>query len=260
MCRTDRREAPGPSRGGTLGNRLLSALPPGDLGLLTPHLEQVVLPPRSVLFEPGEVVRHTHFPAAGTVISMVGVMEDGRSAELAVVGCEGAVGGVISTGGQPASSRCVTQAAGAALRLDCARLHAARQASTPLRDLLHRLSDTVLAQVMQSAACNALHGAEERACRRLLEFHDRLGSDELPLTHEQLGELLGVRRTTVTRVLGDLTTGGAIETRRGRIVIRDRRKLEAGACECRSVLRGHLALVAPELAPPSPTREALTIT
>lgn len=255
--KTDRRE---PARlGRLLGNRLLGALGPGELDLLLPNLERVTLRDRAVLFEPGEVIRYVHLPAEGTVVSMLGVMEDGRTAELATIGCEGAVGGLISAGGKPASARGVVRVGGGALRIDCRRLDAARAESPPLRDMLSRLSDSLLAQIMQSVACNALHTAEARACRRLLELSDRAGEAELRLTQEGLAEMLGLRRTTVTRVIADMAATGAIQARRGRITILDRARLGACACECRDVVRGHFAAVAPGLYPPIPSPEPLTI-
>ncbi len=235
-----------------LGNRLLATLPPGDLDLLLPHAERVVLPLRKVLFEPGDDVSHAYFPAAGTVLSLVGTMSDGRAAELALVGCEGALGGLISAGDKPAFARAMVQVAGQALRLEAARLEEAKAASATLRDIIHRFTDALLAQVLQSVACSALHSVEERACRRLLEVHDRSLSDELPLTQEHFAELLGVQRTTVTRVVADLAAAGAIEARRGRIIVTRRARLSRGACECHAVVRRHCELVAPGLYPDPP--------
>jgi CRP-like cAMP-binding protein len=240
-----------------LGNRLLAALPAKELERLLPHLEKVALPARAVLFEPGEEVEHAHFPAEGTVISMVGVMEDGRTAELAVIGCEGAAGGLVSAGGKPASARAVTQIGGDALRIDCTRLEKLRHDCPALHDLLTRFSDALLAQVMQSAACNALHPVEARACRRLLEMQDRAGKAELRLTQEHLAETLGVQRSTVARVLGDLDRDGLIRRGRGRLVVANRKRLEARSCECWGAVRGHFECVAPDLYPDAPAKERL---
>jgi CRP-like cAMP-binding protein len=248
----DDRVLPLPASDLLLGNRLLAALPSAELETLLPHLDRVMLPMRQVLFEPGDDVTHAHFPADGTVVSLVCVMEDGRAAEAAMVGCEGAVGALISAGHKPASTRGVTQAAGMALRIESARLEEAKQASPKLRDLLNRFSDSLLAQVLQSVACNALHGADVRACRWLLSLQDRTGIDELPVTQEHMAELLGVQRTTVTRVIADLAAIGAVEPRRGRILITSRAKLKAAACECHAVVRRHFDCVAPGLYPVMP--------
>jgi CRP-like cAMP-binding protein len=250
------REAPPLSGGPLLGNRLLAALPQRDLDLLVPHLERVLLPTRRVLFEPGDEVTHAHFPAVGTVVSLVGVLADGRTAEAAVVGCEGAVGALISAGRKPASTRAVANVGGAALRIESGRLEEAKHASAPLRDLLNRFADALLAQVLQSVTCNALHGADARACRRLLDIQDRTGTEELPVTQENMAELLGVQRTTVTRVLSDLAATGAIEPRRGRVVITSRPKLQGGACECYAAVKRHFECVAPGLYPPPPRPKA----
>jgi CRP-like cAMP-binding protein len=231
------------------GNRLLGALPAADLAMVLPHLERVSLPSRRVLFEPGDDVTHAYFPAPGTVLALVGAMADGRTTELALVGCEGALGGLISAGRKPAFARAVAQIGGSALRLESARLEEAKAASPRLRDLIHRFTDAMLAQVLQSVACSALHAVEERACRRLLEIRDRSGSDELPITQEHFAELLGVQRTTVTRVMADLVSSGAIEARRGRIIVANRARLLRGACECHEVVRRHFDCVAPGLYP-----------
>lgn len=244
------REVQPPSaRGRVLGNRLLAAVPPECLRLLQPHLETVSLANRRVLFEPGDEVTHAHFPGAGTVVSLVAVMQDGRTTEAAMVGCEGAIGTLISAGRKPASTRAVVQVAGPALRIESARLEEAKAASAPLRDLLSRFADALLAQVLQSVACNALHSAGARACRRLLEIRDRSGVDALSITHEHLAELLGLQRTTITRVVADLSAAGALAARRGRIVIVSPARLRAGACECRDAVRRHFECVAPGLYP-----------
>lgn len=211
-----------------------------------------MLPARRVLFEPGDELSHAFFPGDGAVVSLVAVMADGRVAEAAVVGCEGATGAQVSAGRKPASTRGVMQVGGPALRIESARLEEAKLASPTLRDLLARFADALLAQVLQSVACTALHGVEARACRWLLAIQDRIGSDTLPVTQERLAELLGVQRTTVTRVMADLAATGAIDPRRGRIVISNRTRLQAGACECQEAVRRHFACVAPGLYPPMP--------
>jgi CRP-like cAMP-binding protein len=247
---------PGRTDATLLGNRLLCSVPAADLEILLPHLERVVLPLRRVLFEPGDEVTHAHFPADGTVVSLCCVMEDGRVAEAGMIGCEGAVGALVSIGRKPASARAVIQAGGLALRVESGRLEAAKLASPRLRDVLDRSADALLAQLLQSVACNALHGADARACRWLLTLQDRAGGDELPVTQEHMAELLGVQRTTVTRVIADLAALGAVEPRRGRIVIVSRAKLEAAACECHATVRRHFACVAPDLYPANPRRRA----
>jgi CRP-like cAMP-binding protein len=231
----------------TCGNRLIEAMQESDRALLEAHLTPVDLLPRQVLFEAGENVEASHFPCAGTVISLNSAMTDGRIAEVATIGQEGAVGGVIGPGRHPAFTRAEVQVPGPALRIEITRLDAAKLASPTLRDLFARYADGLLAQTMQSVACNALHPVEARACRWLLMTRDRTSKDELPLTQESLAEMLGVQRTTVTRVLASLVEARAIGQRRGRIVLRDRRVLERGACECYAAVENHFRKIAPEL-------------
>jgi CRP-like cAMP-binding protein len=242
------RPVSGPNTG-CCGNRLLDALPPEAFALLEPHLERVTLSAGQVLFEPGDEVTYAHFPCGGAAVALVTVLSDGRAAEAAVVGCEGALGVVISAGDKPAFARGVVHIPGHALRLDAARLEAAKLASLPVRDLVSRYADALLAQMQQSVACNALHPVEARACRWLLTLQDRAGTPELPLTHEHLAEQLGVRRTTVTQVMAELAAAGIIERSRGKVVVTNRARLKRAACECYQAVRDHFDRVVPGLYP-----------
>jgi CRP-like cAMP-binding protein len=176
-------------------------------------------------------------------------MADGRAAEAALIGCEGAAGVIISAGDKPAFARAQVQVPGSALRLDAARLEEAKLASPAVRDIVSRYADALLAQVLQSVACNGLHPVEARTCRWLLTMQDRAGSPELPLTQEHLAEQLGVRRTTVTRVVGELEAAGAIRHSRGKVLVANRQRLRRAACECYQAVRDHFARVAPGLYP-----------
>lgn len=137
----------------------------------------------------------------------------------------------------------MVQIGGAALRVSAARLQTAKQASPVLRNALTRYSDCLLAQVLQSVACNALHPIEQRSAKWLLTLHDRLGTDTLPVTQELLADMLGVRRTYLSGVLGRLQLQGLIQAGRGRITIRNRRALQQAACECHGRVRSHFAEV-----------------
>ncbi len=234
---------------GSCGNRLLGALPPEAFALVEPALERVRLVPGQVLAEPGADVTHAHFPCGGTAISLITVMSDGRAAEAAQIGCEGAVGVIISAGNKPAFARSQVQVPGHALRLEAARFEEARLTSPALRDIVNRYADSLLAQVLQSVACNALHPVEARACRWLLTMQDRAASPELPLTQEHLAEQLGVRRTTVTRVMAELQAIGAIRHSRGRVLVTSRGRLKRNSCECYQAVRDHFSRVAPGLYP-----------
>jgi CRP-like cAMP-binding protein len=225
------------------GNLLLDGLRPEDRALLDPHLEFSACRRGETLFEVGTSVTTIAFPCEQTVVSLMVVMRDGRSAETATVGREGAVGGVVSSGFLPASTQAVVQLGGPILRLDAARLQDAKRRSPALRNLFTRYGDCLLAQVLQSVACNALHPIEARCLRWLLTLQDRIGGESLPVTHELLAAMLGVQRTYLTRILSALQRQGLIEIGRGRIIIRSRLDAEAAACECHDVVRRHYEAV-----------------
>lgn len=226
-----------------LRNLLLEALLPKHLALITPYLSERQCRRGDVLFEVGEDVECISFPMGQTVATLVITMQDGRSVDVATVGREGAIGGVVSQGYLPAFSRAVVQLAGPVLQIEASRVQEAKKASPPLRNLFTRYSDCLLAQVLQSVACNALHSIEQRCARHLLTLHDRLGSAVLPLTHEMLAEQLGIQRSYLTRVLKSLRGEGLIEVGRSRVVISDPAALEATACECHGAVKQHFARV-----------------
>ena len=226
-----------------VGNLLLEALSPRDRALLKPHAERVTLARGDVLFRVGDDVSHVTLPLGTTIVTLVVTMLEGKSVEVATIGHEGAVGGVVSRGYLPAFTQAVVQIPGEALVVDINRLQAAKKQSGSLNDLFVRYADCLLAQVLQSVACNALHPIEERCMRWLLVLQDRLGSPILPVTHEMLAEMLGVRRSYLTSVLGSLQRRGLITAGRGRISIKDRKSAEAAACECHASVREHFAAV-----------------
>jgi CRP-like cAMP-binding protein len=220
-------------------NGLLAALPEHDLACLVPHLEPVVLAFRQTLFEPHTPVDHILFPTSA-VLSLVIMTTDGRTAEAATVGREGVVGAVGGAAVRRAFARGVVQVAGPALRIEMGRLEAVRAASPALSDLLHRYADALLAQVLQSVACNALHSIEARCARWILLTLDRMREGEaVPLTQEHLAEMLGAHRVTVATALRDLEAAGLIRRGRLRLLVVDRDGLERRACECYSVVRAH---------------------
>lgn len=224
-------------------NLLLRTLPLAARRLVSSALEEVTLARGQVLFEAGDDVAHITLPLDGTVVTLLITMRDGRSTETATVGREGAIGGVVSQGYLPAFSRAVVQIGGPALRLEARGLQEAKQSSPALRNLFTRYADCLLAQVLQSVACNALHPIEQRCAKWLLALRDRLDTDVLPVTQEVLADMLGVRRTYLSRVLKALGTQDLVTVGRGRIAIRDRRALEAAACECHGRVRDHFAEV-----------------
>lgn len=235
-------QAPSPVR-----NRLIEAMAASQRALIDPHLNPIALERGQALFEPGEDVTQIYFPSAGVIAALMLNLRDGASAEAAMIGHEGAVGGVISAGAKPAFTRAVVQLPGPALTLPVEVLERAKAQSPALRDHFARYGDCLLAQVLQSVACNAVHDVEARLARWLLSVRDRVDTDELKLTQDFMAEMLGVQRTYVTRIIKALEATGAIGNGRGVVRILDRALLERQACECYFFLRRHFERVLPNL-------------
>ena len=230
-------------------NQLLRLLPRGAMEALLSALELVEAGPGESLFEPGDDVTHAHFPLDATVIAFVLPMRDGRTVEAATIGREGCAGGVVSLGLKPAFARATVQIPGRLGRIPIPKLEAAKRAMPKVHDVLARYADCLIAQVMQSVGCAALHPLEARCARWLLMTHDRLARSELPLTQEMLAEMFGAARTYVTRIANRFQGRGAISYRRGIIRVLDRTALEASACECYQLVRQHFERVLPGLYP-----------
>lgn len=213
------------------GNRLLSTFPPDLRQMLESQAQMVELGVGTRVLRRGVDVAHALFPFGTTMVSMVVDLEDGRSVEVASIGREGAVGGIVSCGNIPAFTRAEVIVAGPAAKVPMAAIEEAKGRSAHLRDLFCRYSDYLLAQIMQTVACNSFHPIEARAARWLLTAHDR-GGNRLELTQESLAGLLGVQRTTVNAVARELQDEGLITTRRGIIEVHDRAGLERRSCEC----------------------------
>ena len=231
-----------------VANRLLAAVSVADLDMLVGRLEVVTLNRGQVLFEPGDDVITTYFPAHKTMVSLLIITRDGHEIEAATIGREGAVGGIVSAGNKPAFGRAVVQIAGLALAVPTAALENIKDVSPRFGELFARYADALLAQMMQSVACNALHSVEERCCRWLLATHDRAGDQIIQLTQEALAEMLGVQRTTVTAVIQNLEAKGLLRRQRGRVEIIERRGLERAACECYQAVEDHFERLLPEVA------------
>jgi CRP-like cAMP-binding protein len=238
--------APAPPRP-RVANRLLAAVSPKDYELIAQHLEVLVMPRGKVLFEPGDDVVTTYFPCHRTMVSLLIVTRDGREIEAATIGREGAVGGIVSAGHKPAYGRAIVQIPGSALAIPTSILETVKAGSPAFGELFSRYADALLAQLMQSVACNALHSVEERCCRWLLATHDRAGEQVIQLTQESLAEMLGVQRTTVTGAVQALEGRGLVRRYRGRVEIVDRRGLERAACECYAAVEEHFAKMLPEV-------------
>ena len=217
-------------------NRLLAALRPSDMATLLPHLKEVELEQGVLLQEQGEPIERIYFPNSG-MISLLAVMQQGNAVETATIGREGAVGAMAGLGPRHAFTRAVVQMPGTAAQITTGKFQTVVAASPSIRDIIVRHNEVLLAQVQQSAACNALHEAEARFCRWLLQSRDRSDGDVVPITQEFLAQMLGVRRTTVTLVAQSLQDAGLLRYRRGRIELLDRDMLEERACECYGIVR-----------------------
>jgi CRP-like cAMP-binding protein len=216
-------------------NRLLAALPRREYGRLSPALEDITAGTGQVLYEAGKPLRHVYFPGRA-VLSLLLPLED-LEAEVATVGREGLVGLSVFFGGDRSPRKVICQVPGSLRCIWAGEFVAAARRGSRLHDLVQRYAQARLHQVAQSAACNALHPVEARLCRWLLMAHDRVCDDQLPLTQEFLALMLGVRRPTVTAAAGVLQRAGLIIHGRGRLVIRDRRRLEASSCGCYRAVR-----------------------
>lgn len=220
------------------GNMLLSTFLPEQRKLLEPESEIVDLEVEDRVQRRGEDVEWSYFPFGTTMISLVVTMRDGRTIEVASIGREGAIGGIVSCGHAPSFGDARVQVPGSALRLRLEALERIKGRSSFIANIFCRYSDYLLAQVQQSVACNTFHPIQRRAARWLLTTQDRAG-DRIELTQEALAGLLGVQRTTLNAVVRTLEEQGLIELRRGKVLVVDRAGLEREACECHGALRDH---------------------
>jgi CRP-like cAMP-binding protein len=216
-------------------NHLLDVLPPDDFARLLPHLELIPMKLGDVLYEPGIKLRYVYFPTT-SIVSLLYVMEDGASAEIAIVGNEGILGISLFMGGDTTPSRAVVQSAGKGYRFPATMLKSAIRQDTGVLRLLLLYAQALLTQMAQTAVCNRHHTLHQQFCRWLLLSLDRLPGNELIMTQELIANMLGVRRQGVNEVAAKLQSGGAIDYRRGRIAVLDRAKLEECSCECYSVV------------------------
>lgn len=226
-------------------NHLLAALPEEDYARLLPHLELVPLPLGHVLHESGMQMRHVYFPTT-SIVSLLYVMEDGASAEIAIVGNEGVVGVALFMGGESTTSRAVVQSAGHAYRMKAQLLKDEFYHAGPMQRLLLRYTQALLTQMAQTAVCNRHHTLDQQFCRWLLLSLDRQSSSELVMTQELIANMLGVRREGVTEAAGNVQRAGLIKYSRGRITVIDRAGLEARACECYEVVKKEFDRLLPE--------------
>ena len=222
-------------------NHLLNALPAADYERLFPHLELVPMPLGEVLYESGDKLRHAYFPTT-CIVSKLNVMENGASAEIAVVGNDGMIGVALFMGGSTMPNRAVVQSAGYAYRLRAHLLmlefdRSGGRRSGALNHLLLRYTQVLITQMAQTAVCNRHHSVDQQLCRWLLLSLDRLASNELIMTQELIANMLGVRREGVTEAAGKLQRARLIDYNRGHITVLDRPGLETRVCECYQVVK-----------------------
>jgi CRP-like cAMP-binding protein len=225
-----------PTSIGPRNNLLLAALPDEEWQRWLPQLELVVMPLGQVLYESGATLSHVYFPTTA-IVSLLYVMENGASAEIAVVGNEGIVGISLFMGGESTSSRAVVQSAGNGLRLKAQMIKNEFNRAGPVLHLLLRYTQALITQMAQTAVCNRHHSLDQQLCRWLLLSLDRLQDNELVMTQELIANMLGVRREGVTEGALKLQQGGLIRYARGRISVLDRRGLEKRTCECYAVVK-----------------------
>ncbi len=228
-------------------NHLLKALPVRDYQRIVPHLELIPMKLGDVLYEPGVQMRYVYFPTT-SIVSLLYVMEDGASAEIAIVGNEGILGISLFMGGETTPSRAVVQSAGYGFRLKAQLLKNEFHRFGPMLHLLLRYTQALITQMAQTAVCNRHHSVDQQLCRWLLLSLDRLASNELSMTQELIANMLGVRREGVTEAAGQLQEAGLIRYRRGRITVLDRPGLEARSCECYQVVKTELDRLLPYVA------------
>jgi CRP-like cAMP-binding protein len=217
-------------------NHLLAALPEAEWRRWLPELESIDMPLGQVLYESGNTLSHVYFPMT-SIVSLLYVMEDGASAEIAVVGNEGIVGISLFMGGESTPSRAVVQSAGRGLRLAAQMMKDEFNKNGPVLHLLLRYTQALITQMSQTAVCNRHHSLDQQLCRWLLLSLDRLQGNELVMTQELIANMIGVRREGVTEAALSLQRAGLIRYTRGRISVLDRSGLEKRTCECYAVVK-----------------------
>jgi CRP-like cAMP-binding protein len=226
-------------------NHLLAALHAPEYERLLPDLEAVPMPLGSVLYESGSLLEHVYFPTT-SVVSLLYVMKDGDSAEIAIAGNEGLVGIALIMGGLTTPSRAVVQCAGAAYRIKPGSLKLEFDRGEVMQRLMLRYLQALVTQMVQTAACNRHHSVEQQFCRWLLLSIDRLPTNELTMTEGLIANMLGLRREGVTGIARQLEDQGLIHYENGRITVLDRVGLEARVCECYSVVKKEFDRLLPD--------------
>jgi CRP-like cAMP-binding protein len=228
------------------GNHLLKVLPEAEWARFAPHLVPVDMSLGHVVYESGDRLDHVYFPAT-SIVSLLYVMQNGASAEIAIVGNEGMIGIALFMGGETTPNRAVVQSAGRAYRMDARILKDEFHRAGVVQRLLLRYTQSLITQMAQTAVCNRHHSIDQQLCRWLLLSIDRLSSNELTMTQELIANMLGVRRAGVTEAAMKLQDAGLIRYSYGRIEVLDRPGLEKRVCECYEVVRKECERLLPDL-------------
>jgi CRP-like cAMP-binding protein len=235
-------------------NQLLGALDPAVRERVDPHLEPVKLKLGDVVCDAGGILQHAYFPE-GNVLSLLTVLENGNAIETANIGREGAFGLFSAMYSRVSFNRCIVQLQGPMVRCEIKFLQSEFERSDHVRNLFVSYSETLLSQVQQSVACNAMHSVEERMCRWLLMMHDRAGGEALTYTHEFLSHMLGANRKSVTLAAQSMQMAGLITYHRGTMQVVDRIGLEKSSCECYAIVRSRFdAFLTPPSTAVQPTK------
>ena len=224
-------------------SNLLSSLRDADFALIEPHLVEETRLTGDLLYRPGDNVAQVYFPLGPSLVSYLVHNVDGRDVETVMVGREGAVGGIVSSGNLPAYCMITVKFGGPFLRATVSSIQAAKDQSMSFRRLFTRYADCLMAQMFQSSACNAIHTIEQRTAKWILAAMDRTGDHVVPLTHDELASLMGVGRSYTSRVIQKFKADGVLTTSRGALSVTDRAELMARSCQCHESVKSHFDTV-----------------
>jgi len=225
------------------GNNLLSALQSSDRDLIDASLRELRLSAGAALYEPGDFVESVYFPCDSAMAGFFVALPDGKGVETALIGREGAIGGIVSQGRLPAYARCTVQYAGTFLVMSSLELEDLKDQSLTIRHLFARYADCLMAQIFQTTACNAGHTINQRAAKWMLSTIERSGTQTIEMTQDQLAEMLGIGRSYISRVIASMKVEGLISVSRRKMEITDIDRIRAIACDCNDHVKRHFDTV-----------------
>lgn len=232
------------------GNNLLRALRPQDYDIVEPYLNVVKIEAGATLYRPGDFVQTVYFPCGPAMAAYLVELPEGKGVETALIGREGAMGGIVSQGRLPSYSRCTVQTGGTFMTIRSEVLEEMKSRSESIRNLFARYADCLMAQVFQTVACNAAHNIDQRAAKWIVATYDRTGNRVLRITQDQLADMLGVGRSYITRVIARFKDDGIVQTGWRQLTVVDLEAMQAMACDCNESVKQHfndvLAGVYPE--------------